>query len=106
MNITNAIREVARARPGSVAIIGANDTAMSYRTLDRLIDRIARRVLVLGFRPGETVCLAIVGQNEALALILALALARIGVASADLELPARHLSAAFVQPGAKQLPDA
>jgi acyl-coenzyme A synthetase/AMP-(fatty) acid ligase len=105
MNITNAIRDVARARPGSVAIIGANDTAMSYRTLDQLIDLIARRILVVGFSPGETVGLAIVGPNEALALILALALARIGVASADLELPARHLSAAFVQPGAKQLPD-
>jgi len=99
MNITDPIREFARTAPGADAIILPDDTAISYRALDQHIDRFARRVLTLGLRPGQIAGLAIAPPNEALALIMALALARIGVASADMALPARHLAAAFVQPG-------
>jgi acyl-coenzyme A synthetase/AMP-(fatty) acid ligase len=104
-NVTIPIREVARDRPEAVALIRADDAAVSYRTLDRLIDRVARRVLRLGFSPGDTVGLAVSGPDEALALVLALALARIGVASAELDVPAQYLAAVFVQPGANRPPE-
>jgi acyl-CoA synthetase (AMP-forming)/AMP-acid ligase II len=105
MNITDPIREIARTRPDAVAMIDAADTAMTYAALDRHIDRFARRARALGLVPGQIVGLSIGGPDERLALILTLALARIGVASAEMDLPVRYLTAIFVQPGVLPPPD-
>jgi acyl-CoA synthetase (AMP-forming)/AMP-acid ligase II len=99
MNITDSIRQFARTRPDAVAIIRADDTRMSYRMLDGHIDAFARRAWMAGLAPGQIAGLSIGGPDESLALVMALALARIGVASADVRLPSRYLAAVLVQPG-------
>ena len=97
MNITDAIRDLARVRPQATALVGLSGIAMPYAALDRLIDRFARRALAHGLRPGDIAGLSLGPPDEALSLILALALARIGVATAETTLPPRHLAAAFLQ---------
>jgi acyl-CoA synthetase (AMP-forming)/AMP-acid ligase II len=105
MNVTDPIREVARTRPDAVAMIEDNDIALSYGALVRHIDRFAHRVQALGLLSGQIVGLTITGPDEALAVILALGLAHLGIASSETDLPARHLAAVFVQPGVTPPPN-
>jgi acyl-coenzyme A synthetase/AMP-(fatty) acid ligase len=72
---------------------------VSYAALDRLVDAAAARLVAAGFAAGQTVALAIAGPDEFRGLVAALALARIGVASADPALPAANLDGWIVEPG-------
>lgn len=100
MNITEPLRRQAEATPDAVAMIRPDHTPLTYRALDRMVDRCAHRALSQGIGPGQTIGLAIGGPDESLAIIMALALARIGAASADLLVPAERLSTILVQRGA------
>jgi acyl-coenzyme A synthetase/AMP-(fatty) acid ligase len=104
MNVSEVFRALARRRPDATAIVQADDTTMSYRTLDRAIDRMARRALALGLQPGQIAGLSVAGRDEMIGLVLALALARIGVASADPRLAPHHLALSFALPGAAATP--
>ena len=92
MNVTGAISRFARDGSGAPAIIDLDHTVVSYERLDRWIDAAACRLVSLGVRAGQVVALDLSGPDETLALVLALALARLGVASADPALPARLLA--------------
>src|SRR3954454_20574100 len=100
MNITDAIRLTAQSAPDATAFVEADGRTVSYSALDRLIDRCGRRALDLGLAPGQIVALDIGSPDEALSLIVALGLARVGIASADPQLPPHHVAAALVQHGA------
>lgn len=82
MNITDPIRRHANATPNAPAIIRWNAT-ITYRQFDRMLDGIARRILDLGFGPGDVVRLAfpdLPGSGAAFRfLVLSLAMARAGV---------------------------
>ncbi|MGH7043725.1 MAG: class I adenylate-forming enzyme family protein [Acetobacteraceae bacterium] len=99
MNITAPFRRLARVMADVPAIIRADDTSVSYAALDRAIDRVAARVAGLGLHPGDTAGLPITGPDESLGLILALALARLGIASADPTLPAARRRLSFAPGG-------
>src|SRR3954454_12507459 len=101
MNVTDPIRSVAASAPDNVAFVEADGARVTCRELDRRIDRCGRRALKLGLAPGQVVALGIGGPDEALALVVALGLARAGIASADPQLPSRHLLAALVHRGAQ-----
>ncbi|HEY1933531.1 MAG TPA: class I adenylate-forming enzyme family protein [Acetobacteraceae bacterium] len=94
-NITGPIRGITRARPDAVAVIRADGSAISYAELDRAIDRMAIHASALGLRAGDIAGLTIAGPDESLGLILALGLARIGVASAPPSLPREYLRLCF-----------
>ena len=84
MNITDPIRAHARATPDAPAILRRNG-AVTYRQLDRLLDALALRAIELGLAPGDRVGLAFPDTPGSQAayrfLTLALAMARIGVAT-------------------------
>ncbi len=82
-NLVEGLRECAAAHPDRAALITADDHRISYATLDRLIDRAARHLSAAGIRPGHLVGLSVAGPDEAMALVFHLALARLGVASAE-----------------------
>ena len=75
-----------------------------------MIDAAARSLVSLGVVAGQTVGLAITGPDEFAGLVIALALARLGVASADLALPAERMDVCIIeggrtaQPGVRALP--
>ena len=48
MNSTAPVHDFARTHPDAVAMIGYGGAALSYATLDRHIDRCARRARSLG----------------------------------------------------------
>lgn len=83
MNVTVPIRTLAGRTPDAPAIIAADGRIVSYAALDRAIDGMAARAHRIGLRPGDVVGLTIGGTEEALALMLALGLARAGIASAN-----------------------
>ncbi len=105
MNITDPIRNRARRNPTSIAVIRTDDTKVSYHDLDRMIDAAAARLAGLGLVPGQVVGLAIRGPDEFPPLVIALALARSGIASADPSLPAEHLDLLLVGPGTPKRTD-
>ncbi len=104
MNLSEPIRRLARVAPDAVAIRRADDSAISYAVLDHAIDRMAVYAQRLGLCAGDTVGLPITGPDESIGLTLALALARIGVASAAPTVPRDHLRLRFdpgpnIEPG-------
>ena len=82
-NLLDGLREHATAYPDRTALITADGHRISHATLDRLIDRAARHLSAAGVRPGQLVGLSVAGPDEAMALVFYLALARLGVASAE-----------------------
>jgi acyl-coenzyme A synthetase/AMP-(fatty) acid ligase len=104
MNITEPLRRSARLNPTAVAVVRADHTSVSYRAFDRMIDAAARSLALLGIVAGQTVGLAIAGPDEFAGLIVALALARLGVASADLALPAERMDACIIEGGRADKP--
>jgi acyl-coenzyme A synthetase/AMP-(fatty) acid ligase len=104
MNITDPIRRVARLRPGAIAVIRADGSGVSYQQLDRTIDALLVRVAGLGIAPGQTAGLALAGPDEFPSLVLALALARGGIATTDTTLPAHHMDVCFLPAGAAAKP--
>ena len=99
MNITDPIRYRARLRPTAVAVIRADDTSVTYRDLDQMIDAATARVAGLGLRIGQVAGLTMAGPDEFLPLVLALALARVGITSADAALPADRLDVCLLPEG-------
>jgi acyl-coenzyme A synthetase/AMP-(fatty) acid ligase len=93
LNITAPIRHIARLTPDAVAIVRADDSAITYGMLESAIDRMAGHAADLGLRAGDVAGLAI--QNEATSLILALGLARMGAASAAPSLPPDQMKLCF-----------
>ena len=104
MNIVDGIEAVARTRPDAGALVLIDGQVVSFGLLDRLVRRAAAHGSALGLGAGSKVAMRIGGADEALGLIVALGLARIGVATCDPSVPAHHLSAALVAPG-EQAPD-
>jgi acyl-CoA synthetase (AMP-forming)/AMP-acid ligase II len=88
MNVTDAIREVARRQPDALAYTGVPEhLEVPYSHFDKTIDAFAARMLDAGLRAGQT---AIVDLRIDYAIIVAtLALMRIGVAAAAPTLPER-----------------
>ena len=97
MNITEPIRRHAVLRPDSVAFVRSDHTAVSYRALDGIIDALAGHLRGLGAEAGMLAGVAIEAQDEFVGLAVTLALARIGVATADLSLPAGMLDLCIVE---------
>lgn len=64
-----------------------------------MIDAAARALLSFGIVMGQTVGLAITGPDEFAGLLVALALARLGAASADQALPAERMDVRIVEGG-------
>ncbi|MBV9758294.1 MAG: hypothetical protein JO047_14700, partial [Alphaproteobacteria bacterium] len=100
MNVTDPIRYAARVNPDSIAVIRRDDVAMSFRRLDRLIDATASALGEFDIAQGQVVGLSIVGPDPFPALAVALALARLGAASADMALPAGRMDVCIYEPGA------
>ena len=103
-NITDTFRHRAATQPDRIALIHLDDRKTTYAALDRQIDQAAHRLQSLGFRPGDIIGLPIGAPNEALSLVLSLALARLGIASAEANLPPQHLTGLLLQPG-QQAPE-
>jgi len=109
MNITDPIRRHARVSPHARAVVRSGGSVVSYRDLDRTVDVVARHVLDLGLRPGQVVVVATAITAPYPFIVLALALARIGVATAPMSLPPEHVDACFsdgstpVHPGVRKI---
>ncbi|WP_316751394.1 non-ribosomal peptide synthetase [Streptomyces herbicida] len=56
--LTSLFARAAADHPGKTAVLG-EDTALTYRELDRLSDDVAARLLAQGARPGERVALCL-----------------------------------------------
>ena len=100
MNITDPIRRIARLHPSAIAVIGVDHIGIPYRDLDRAIDAVVDRVSGLGVVAGQTVGLGITGPDEYPSLVLALALARAGVVTAETSYPAERIDLCFLPVGA------
>ena len=101
MNVTAPLRRLARIAPSAIAIIGPDGAQLSFQALDARIDTLARRALAHGMRPGQLATLTIAGPHDLPHLLLALALARIGVGTADHTLPGHLVHWRFARPGAE-----
>ncbi len=95
MNVTAPIRRQALLTPDAIAIADVRGTPVTYATLDRAIDLMAHQAGGLGLRAGDIAGLGIGQAGEVTSLILMLALARIGVASAAPSLSADHVRLSF-----------
>ena len=109
MNVTAPIRSAAKRAPKATALIRADGSTVPYRDLERMLDAVCARAAELGLRPGHVVALGIGGPDELPALLTALALARAGVATADLAIPPTRLDAWIVDqvpspPGPRAIP--
>jgi acyl-coenzyme A synthetase/AMP-(fatty) acid ligase len=97
MNVSERIRRNALQRPGAVAYAGVQGETATYADLERTIDVLARRFVDLGLREGQTAIVAVADHYRY--LVLALALARIGVAHGPAILPAGLAALAIVDAG-------
>ncbi len=70
-----------------MALIRADNTPLTYRALDGIIDALAARLRALGAEPGMTAAIPIDHPDEFPGLAITLALARLGIATADPALP-------------------
>jgi fatty-acyl-CoA synthase len=91
MNITEPIRQQSRLAPDAVALIQPSGPPLSYAALEHAIDRMTVHAARLRLRAGDIVGLAMDRTEQGPALVLALALARMGVACADPGVPRQHL---------------
>jgi acyl-coenzyme A synthetase/AMP-(fatty) acid ligase len=110
MNVTDPIRRHARLNPAAIAVVRADHSGVSYRAFDQMIDAAATCLTVLGIVAGQTAGLAMSGPEEFRGLVVALALARLGVATADLALPAERMDVCIpeggrpAKPGVRSVP--
>jgi acyl-coenzyme A synthetase/AMP-(fatty) acid ligase len=93
VNVTDPIRRFARATPGAPAFVTSAGQPIAYDHFDRTIDAVARRALALGLQPGQ--CAALASASLYRQLVIALALARIGVAHGPISLPAHVVNVAI-----------
>ncbi len=82
MNVTEPLRRLSLLSPGRPALVGHDDTVLSYEALDKLIDLVGLEAERRGLVPGDAVGLDIGGLDQFRALIVALGLARRGIATA------------------------
>ena len=95
---------MARLNPGAVAVVRADHSSVRYGAFDKMIDAMAAHLSTLGLRAGQTVGLAIAGADEFAGLLVGLALARLGVASADPGLPAERMDLCIIEDGRSTKP--
>ena len=98
MNVTDAIRRHARVSPEILAILRPDGQQMPYRDFDVMVDAIARRLGASQIAPSQTVALRIADPYRA--LMIGLALARIGAAAAPNALDPARLDALVLDPAA------
>ena len=98
MNASEPIRRLARLAPAAVAFVSAQGVNVTFAQFDAMIDAVAQRIRALGLAPGHTVSLATVDLYRH--LVMALALARVGVAFGPPGLPPALLHAALRDDGA------
>ena len=104
MNITDPIRYVARISPAAAAVIRRDDVVVSFRQFDRLIDATAAILGEFGIAAGQVVGLGISGPDTFPGLVVALGLARLGAASADMAMPAARMDLCIHEPGSPPKP--
>ncbi|MEV6054488.1 amino acid adenylation domain-containing protein [Streptomyces sp. NPDC052107] len=80
--LTSLFARTAAAHPGKTAVVG-DDTALTYRELDRLSDDVATRLLAQGARPGERVALCL--ERTPLLIVAALGVLKTGAAYVPLD---------------------
>lgn len=102
MNCIHFLRESAQRWPGEPAVyrIGPGDVwlpPVTYRQLDRTVDRVASRARAAGLEPGQLAQVAVDGHYRS--LVVTLALARLGVGACTGP-AAPGMVAAFVREGA------
>ena len=90
-NITDPIREHARATPEGQAVILHSGEAVSYAMLERAIDAVAAGLRGDGIRPGDTVCVRT--PNGYQDLVARLAIARLGAVIAPISMAPAGLTA-------------
>ncbi len=98
MNVTEPIRRHAASIPDAPAFVRHGGEVVSYARFERTIDTVARRALALGLAPGQ--CAVLAAPDLYRQVVVALALARIGVAHGPANLPERFPSAAILAAGA------
>jgi acyl-coenzyme A synthetase/AMP-(fatty) acid ligase len=94
MNVTEPIRRQAHATPAAPAFVTRRGEAISYAQFDRTIDAVARRALALGLAPSQ--CAVLATANLYRQLVIALALARVGIAHGPPSLPPHVVEVAIV----------
>ncbi len=100
MNVTEPIRRHAFLKPRALAVVLPDGEGVAYAALDRRVDALAAHLARLGATPGLVAGLALTpGPDEFASLAIALALARLGVATADPSLPADDLDLCVPEPG-------
>src|SRR5262245_19016864 len=101
MNISAPIRDHARRVPDATAFVAAEGEPLSYAAFDAAVDHVAVRLLGLGLVPRQIAILA--SPDLYRYLVVALALARIGVAHAPDMIPASFADVALVDGATKPL---
>ncbi len=97
MNVTESIRRHAQRAPDAEAYVSARGETFTYGVVERTIDALAVRLLDLGLVPGNIVAIA---TNDLYRhTMVGLALARVGVAQATINLPAQRTDLAILDPG-------
>ena len=104
MNIAEPIRHVARTRGTAAAVIRPDGAVLSYAALDRMIDAVAAALAEAGLAERAVAGLAITGPDELPGLVAALALARLGAASADMALGREHMDWCLPEGGRAAVP--
>lgn len=94
MNVTEPIRQYASATPSAPAFIKSSGEVVSYAAFERVIDAVAARAVLFGLGPGQ--CAALSLPNLYQQIVVALALARIGVAHGPPGLPAGLVTVAVI----------
>ncbi len=95
MNITDPIRRHAESTPEAVAIFRPDGASITYSRLDHDIDAVGRRLLGAGLAAGNVTGTIVAGPYRH--IVLTLALARLGIASAPMSLAAERMDA-YVAP--------
>lgn len=99
MNASEPLRRHALLTPDRVAYTSARGTTVSYAAIEDTINAVAHRVHDLGFVPGQSVALA--ASDLYRYIVVALALARLGITYAPNTLPPHLADVAFLDRGAK-----
>ena len=99
MNASEPIRRHAQRTPDAIAYVDAHGRTTTYAILERSIDAVAHRIRDLGLVPGQTAALAT--NNLLTYIVIALALARLGIARGPIMLPAHLTDIAILDRGAQ-----
>lgn len=97
MNVSDPLRRHAERTPHADAFVRVDGIAITYALLERTINSVAQRLRFMGLAPGQVAVLAT--QDLYKYTVVALALARIGVAHAPASLPT-HLADVSIVDGA------